>query len=195
MSHLFRPDALAWTDDCGRDFACNWIGGETVSQHIPYARQADFLKAGYAPIATNPFYSGGQTRQHGNFSFSRIYQAGHMVPSYQPETAYKVFMRAMFNKDIATGTVDLGDDLATEGPASTWHRLNDPLPPPEDRCYIRELGLPTCTDEEKEWLRDGSAIIKDWILVGREGKASEQDAFLVVGDAKQQPLESGNWRR
>jgi len=36
-----------------------------------------FASAGYADINTNGSYVGGQVRQYGNFSFSRVYQAGH----------------------------------------------------------------------------------------------------------------------
>jgi hypothetical protein len=42
-------------------------------------------------------------RQYGNLSHIRTYQAGHAIPSHQPETAYKIFTRALFNMDIATG--------------------------------------------------------------------------------------------
>ena len=64
-----------------RDYACNWIGGEEASLHVKSSSNA-FRNAGYAPIAISPFHSGGQVRQHGNPSFSRVYQAGHMgLPS------------------------------------------------------------------------------------------------------------------
>jgi hypothetical protein len=43
-------------------------------------------------------------RQFGNLSYIRAYRAGHGVPYAQPETAYKIFERALFNLDIATGT-------------------------------------------------------------------------------------------
>lgn len=59
-----------------RDMACNWLGGEVAFINVPYSRQDDFNAAGYAPIL-----SGGEekglVRQFGNFSFSRVYQAGH----------------------------------------------------------------------------------------------------------------------
>ncbi|RMZ85375.1 hypothetical protein DV737_g771, partial [Chaetothyriales sp. CBS 132003] len=85
-----------------RDYACNWIGGETVSLAVNYSKTPNFHAAGYANISTNSSYVGGLVRQHGNFSFSRVFQAGHEVPAYQPETAYEIFTRALFNKDIAT---------------------------------------------------------------------------------------------
>jgi carboxypeptidase C (cathepsin A) len=74
-------------------------GGELVSLAIPHAASEAFSSAGYSPIHTNATYTGGQVRQHGNLSFSRVYQAGHEVPAYQPETAYEIFMRVLVNKD------------------------------------------------------------------------------------------------
>ena len=62
-----------------RDYACNWIGGERSSMHIDYPSSKQFRSgdAGYAPIRVNDSYVGGQVRQYGNLSFSRVYQAGH----------------------------------------------------------------------------------------------------------------------
>ncbi|KAJ5619063.1 hypothetical protein N7510_003047 [Penicillium lagena] len=44
---------------------------------------------------------------HGNFSFTHVYEAGHEVPAYQTETAYEIFYRALFNRDLATGKMDI----------------------------------------------------------------------------------------
>ena len=61
-----------------RDFACNWIGGERSSLNIEYHSSEHFRRSGYAPIEVSPFFTGGQVRQYGNLSFSRVYQSGHM---------------------------------------------------------------------------------------------------------------------
>lgn len=66
-----------------RDFACNWIGGERAVLAVEYANKDGFAEAGYTPIlygaedGAGEFEIGGQVRQFGNFSFSRVYQAGH----------------------------------------------------------------------------------------------------------------------
>jgi carboxypeptidase C (cathepsin A) len=178
-----------------RDWACNWVGGESGSLRVPWKHQEEFSKAGYAPVALSYPYtqSGGLTRQYGNFSFTRVYQAGHMVPSYQPEAAYEIFMRAITHRDIATGTVDLRaePEYATKGPSDTWWSRSDILPQPAHECYVLDLG-DRCTDEEIEWIRDGSAIVKDWILIGRNASQAESHtASHVVGVPQtggQQPL-------
>ncbi len=59
-----------------RDFACNWLGGEAVSLAINYTGTAGFHGAGYTDIRVNDTYIGGQVRQSGNLSFSRVFQAG-----------------------------------------------------------------------------------------------------------------------
>lgn len=119
-----------------------WIGGERYSLNIPWPYQSDFKEAGYTPLVLSSPYteSGGLVRQYGNLSFTRVYQAGHMVPSYRPEAAYRIYMRALTGKDIATGEIDLQhyaatnkDQYSTSGPSDTWWMKNDVLPQPPHR--------------------------------------------------------------
>jgi len=61
-----------------RDFVCNWIGGEAASLLVNYTGSDDFASAGYSPIFSGSNMAlGGFVRQSGNFSFSRVFQAGH----------------------------------------------------------------------------------------------------------------------
>ena len=147
-----------------RDYACNWIGGELSSLAVPYSSAEEFAAAGYQSIVVNNTYVGGQVRQYGNYSFSRVYQAGHMVPAYQPETAYKIFMRAMFNKDVATGTIPLTDEYVTKGPLSSFHIKNEIPERPPNECYILQPSL--CTEEEWRAVENGTAIIENYIFKG-----------------------------
>lgn len=181
-----------------RDLACNWVGGEAASLAIPHRHRGAFARAGYEALTVSgspeepPFVPYGLTRQHGNLSFTRVYQAGHMVPSYQPEASLRIFERALFNRDIATGAVDLtatggwnseADIYRTEGPGDTWWKKNEIMPVPKAECYI--LQSMTCTEEEMEALRNGTAIVKDYLLVGIRGSeeqaASKGDTFEYVG--------------
>lgn len=160
--------ALVYGD---RDYACNWIGGEDVSLLVNHKEASEFRAAGYAPLHTNASYVGGQVRQHGNFSFTRVYEAGHEVPSYQPETAYEIFHRALFNRDLATGKIDTAQNsnYSTHGPASTWHIKNEVPESPEPLCYILALAA-TCTDDQAEGVINGTAVIKDYVVVGDESQ-------------------------
>lgn len=122
-----------------------------------------------------PFGAYGLTRQHGNLSFTRVFQAGHMVPSYQPEAALRIFERALLNRDIATGAVDLtrtggwagaggqAEVFRTEGPGDTWWRRNEVLPVPGRKCYI--LQFMACSKEEIAALREGRAVVRDFVIV------------------------------
>jgi len=149
-----------------RDYACNWFGGEAVSLAVNYSHTSDFAAAGYTNISTNSSYVGGLVRQFGNFSFSRVFQAGHEVPAYQPETAYEIFRRALFNLDIATGEQDTANNatFATTGLADTFS-IKDVAPEsPEPICYSY-AAISTCTDDQLATIVDGSALIKDYILL------------------------------
>lgn len=175
-----------------RDYACNWVQGERSSLEIPWSSQSDFEKAGYTPLVISPVQSGGLTRQYGNLSFTRVYQAGHLVPSYQPEVAYYIFMRAVLGKDIPTGLLDLqdlaveGETYSTEGPGDTWSMKSDVLPAPSGECYVLDIGR--CTPEEIDWIFDGTAVVRDLIVVGRndslvdERRAAYVDQMTIKED-------------
>jgi len=160
-----------------RDFACNWIGGEHISLAIAYSSKSQFQAAGYQAIHLNDSSVYGQVRQYGNLSFSRVYQAGHQVPSYQPAVSYAIFMRALFNRDIATGSISVNDSYTTSGRSSTWHIKNELPEYPTPRCYILDL-LRTCTDEEIGWLVVGTAIVSDYYVIGKETSGTGAQVVL-----------------
>jgi hypothetical protein len=145
-----------------RDFACNWVGGEKASLAVPYSRAVEFADAGYSPLVTSEGIK-GMTRQLGNYSFTRVYQAGHEVPAYQPIAAYEIFMRATSNQDIPTGLLDVTEEFKTTGPKDTWHIKNIPPAMPEPKCYT--LSPLTCLPEIWEKVLAGTANVKDWFVV------------------------------
>ena len=149
-----------------RDYACNWLGGEEASLAVNYSQSSAFRAAGYAPIQVNSSYIGGQVRQHGNFSFSRVYESGHEVPAYQPETAYRIFQRAIFGADIATGNTStlITSNYSTQGPSSSFQFKNDPPESPKAQCYVLNL-LGTCTHEQQASVLNGSALVHDYIVI------------------------------
>jgi hypothetical protein len=145
------------------------LGGEAVSLHLNYSQGAAFQKAGYTPIHTSSSYSGGLVRQHGNLSFSRVFEAGHQVGYYQPETAYKIFMRSMTGKDVATGLRATSDDYSTSGPASSFAVKNEVPSSPDPVCHTMAV-FQSCTEQQIGWLRAGTAIVKDYVVVGNRAK-------------------------
>lgn len=157
--------ALVYGD---RDYACNWYGGELVSLALNYSGTDAFHAAGYAPVEINASYSGGQVRQHGNLSFSRVYEAGHEVPAYQPETAYQIFMRVLFNRDVATGSINTAanSSYSTSGPNDTLAHRNKGIEQPLQFCYTLDPGS-TCTEDQIEAILNGSATICRYIVKDR----------------------------
>ncbi|KAH8880802.1 putative lysosomal protective protein precursor [Thozetella sp. PMI_491] len=171
-------DAVAYLLDSGvkvhmmygdRDYACNWVGGEMASLAVPWSRSDEFAETGYAPLVTPDGFT-GMTRQLGNFSFTRVFQAGHEVPSYQPIAAYEIFMRATFNKDIATGLLPVTDNLATLGPETTWHIKNIPPQSPEPKCYVVKPS--TCPPDVWKSVVEGKAVVKDYFVVDEKTDAA-----------------------
>ncbi|PGG97877.1 hypothetical protein AJ79_09049 [Helicocarpus griseus UAMH5409] len=154
-----------------RDYACNWMGGEAVSLAIDYPDADRFRAAGYADIRVNESYVTGQVRQYGNLSFTRVWQAGHEVPSYQPEGSLVIFQRALFNRDIATGEIDTARPLeggdgafySSEGPMDTWGHKEEPPEQYTKFCYT--LDTDTCTEEQVKGVEEGKAVVKNWIVV------------------------------
>lgn len=172
IAHGGFLDAAAYLLDSGikvhmmygdRDYACNWVGGEKASLAIPYSRAADFADAGYAPLLTKEGIS-GMTRQLGNYSFTRVFQSGHEVPSYQPIAAYEIFMRATFNRDIPTGLLPVNDNFATIGMKDTWSIKNVPPEVPAPKCYV--LKPETCPASVWRNVEAGKAIVEDFFVVG-----------------------------
>lgn len=147
-----------------RDFICNWVGGEAVSFSIAAQspNYSPFYSAGYADIVVNSTYVGGAVRQYGNLSFSRIYDAGHLVPAYQAETAFTVFTRIIMGSDISLGkAVDLSS-FSSNGTMNAT--LTNTVPPTHvPTCYVRNIEN-SCTDEQIDLIQKGEGNIINGVL-------------------------------
>ncbi|KAK0649965.1 Alpha/Beta hydrolase protein [Cercophora newfieldiana] len=154
--------ALVYGD---RDYRCNWPAAENVSLVMSHPGAPAFRSAGYTSIVTNSSYDGGLVRQHGNLSFSRVFQAGHHVAAYQPETVYRIFNRAMFGKDVATGKTDVDSGYSTKGPLSAFGTKNEvPGESPAPVCLV-SLALLTCMPNQLEALQAGTAVVEGDMVV------------------------------
>ncbi|KPI40802.1 Carboxypeptidase-like protein [Cyphellophora attinorum] len=111
-----------WYGD--KDWVCNWLGGEMLSLGTNSTQSEQFASAGYAPMTVDGTHY-GDTREYGHFSFTRVFDAGHAVPFYQPEASFALFERTITGRDQATGMDDISEDYATEGPEkSTYSQIN-----------------------------------------------------------------------
>ncbi|USP80501.1 carboxypeptidase s1 [Curvularia clavata] len=115
--------SLAYGD---ADYICNWFGGEAISLALDYTHSKEFRAAGYEGMVVDGTQY-GEVRQYGNFSFARIYEAGHEVPYYQPVAALAYFNRTLYHYDIATGEEKVTASLTSSGPANTTH-TESPVP-------------------------------------------------------------------
>ncbi|KAF7865225.1 hypothetical protein EAF04_006202 [Stromatinia cepivora] len=165
-----------------RDYICNWFGGEAIS--LAVAKQASseyalkFPAAGYAPIITNTSYIGGVVRQFGNLSFSRIYDAGHSIPAYQPETAFQVFARIIMGTSVSTGETIDSSVYNTTGPLNATHTTSLPASP-TNTCYIRSIPE-TCTEEERDMIIAGKGAIIDGVLYSDSSDYSAPTSTVTV---------------
>ncbi|GKT77412.1 carboxypeptidase S1 [Colletotrichum tofieldiae] len=173
-----------------RDYICNWLGGEAASTNLAWQAGAvygrNFSAAGYAPIIVNDSYIGGVVRQFGNLSFSRIYQAGHSVPAYQPETAFQVFARVIMGTSISTGDrVNLAS-FNTSGDAHATH--TDKLPSsPDPTCWLRYI-QGSCSDDQVGMLERGEGTIINGVLYS----ASSDWPLATEAPTSTQPVASSS---
>ena len=169
--------ALVYGD---RDYICNWLGGEAISFAIASQSPllAPFYSAGYAEIVVNSTYVGGVVRQYGNLSFSRIYDAGHLVPAYQPETAFTVFTRVIMGTEISTGEpIDLAT-YTSKGDANATYQNKLPSQNPPT-CWIRNVAG-SCTDDQKTEIAKGSGVIIDDVLYNQESDWQEPASSVML---------------
>ncbi|CAE7178813.1 Carboxypeptidase [Pyrenophora teres f. teres] len=161
------------------DAICNWYGGQNYSFElaslVPGYKTA-FPQAGYAEIVVNNSYVGGVVRQYGNLSFSRIYDSGHQIPFYQPETAFTVFSRIIQGDDISMGRdIDLAT-FGTKGPSTSDHKNIVPSEP-ESVCWLRKSD--TCTDEETNAITKGEGTVVNGIWVPRADETATKDGLQI----------------
>jgi hypothetical protein len=179
--------ALVYGD---RDSRCNWLGAENVSLTVNYPDSSNFRSSGYADLQTNGSYNGGVVRQYDGFSFTRVFEAGHTVSWYQPETHFQLFNRVMFRKDIATGQQSAGytqnqnqkrysgqrfrsdyhrrwespsSHYQTKGPLSSFHIKNVlPVLPPRT-CNLWAAPI-TCNNEQLGAIANGTAVTQNFLI-------------------------------
>ena len=156
--------ALVYGD---RDERCSWLGGETISLAANWSGTDAFKSAGYAEMHTNASYVGGLTRQYDGLSFTRVFQAGHNVGYFQPETLSEIFLRSsVYDTDVATGKVDVesGCGYATQGNSSAWSHYQTLSPISTTICYTWAAAF-TCSRQQLVALASGTAVVENNVVV------------------------------
>ncbi|KAI1077614.1 putative carboxypeptidase S1 [Whalleya microplaca] len=83
---------LIWTGDA--DYVSNWLGTLRVADATEWAEQEAFARRTLDPYTLNGVQK-GTYKSLNNFSFMRIFEAGHNVPFYQPEASLQIFKQIM----------------------------------------------------------------------------------------------------
>ncbi|RJE27615.1 Carboxypeptidase S1 [Aspergillus sclerotialis] len=90
---------LVWAGDA--DWICNWIGNHEVVDQVKFPGSEDFQGKDLQPYTVNGEKK-GTFKTVDNFSFLRVFEAGHEVPYYQPEAALQAFSQTMQKKAISS---------------------------------------------------------------------------------------------
>lgn len=148
-----------------RDYICNWLGGEAVSLAIADAAgptYRGFSTAGYTPIVTNNSFIGGMVREYGNLSFARVYDAGHLIPAYQPETAFTLFSRVIKGTGLSLGLPVNRANFGTTGPINTTHTNSAPAAS-APTCHLRAMNS-TCNTDQKNMIANRAGVLINGVL-------------------------------
>ncbi|KAJ2162684.1 hypothetical protein GGF46_000409 [Coemansia sp. RSA 552] len=83
------------------DFICNWYGNKAWALALEWPGKEPFNSA-----HDKPWYAGavqaGEVREHGNFTFVRVFEAGHMVPYDQPVASLDMINRWLGRRPMAS---------------------------------------------------------------------------------------------
>merc|ERR1712070_456126 len=75
------------------DFVCNWMGNSAWAQNLEWTGQKDFIKATNVTISNF-----GQYKTSDNFTFLKVFNAGHLVPMDQPKNSMDMVNQFMQGK-------------------------------------------------------------------------------------------------
>lgn len=88
---------LIWAGDA--DWICNWEGNLWAADALEWSGRTDFAAKSLQNYTVNGKVH-GQYKAVDNLSFLRVFEAGHELPYYQPETALQVFKQMMQKKPL-----------------------------------------------------------------------------------------------
>lgn len=90
---------VVWAGDA--DFICNWFGNLAAANAVTYAGASAFNAAALKSY-TVAGAAAGTFKNINNFSFLRVFGAGHEVPYYQPAAALQVFKQTMQQQALSS---------------------------------------------------------------------------------------------
>lgn len=82
-----------------KDFICNWLGNRAWSDELEWKNKEHYQYLPMRPWKNRETGEEiGQLKSHGPLTFLRVYDAGHMVPTNQPEAALEMVNRWIHGK-------------------------------------------------------------------------------------------------
>ncbi|KAL0569910.1 hypothetical protein V5O48_012056 [Marasmius crinis-equi] len=88
---------LIWAGDA--DINCNWLGGHASVLAMDWYGKEEFANIPF----TNMTIDGkpvAAIQNLDNFSFARVYEAGHEVPAFQPEASFEIFRQIIAREQL-----------------------------------------------------------------------------------------------
>ena len=99
-SVLAQIPVLIYAGDA--DFICNWLGNHAWTEALEWPGQEEFNKVELGKFTMKDGGKHvGDIKSSGNFTFLRIFQAGHMTPKDQPEASLEFFNRWLGGEFLA----------------------------------------------------------------------------------------------
>lgn len=154
---------------------------------------AQFPRAGYADIVVNSTYVGGAVRQFGNLSFSRVYDSGHFVPYYQPETAFTLFTRIILGTDLSTGAAITNmSSFSSSGPLNATKTQSAPSQDdtPDPVCWIRDIPN-TCPSSAVASMSKNQGIVIAGVWYANKADYTPPTSTAIM-DSVARPMTSGS---
>ncbi|KAG8847808.1 hypothetical protein FRB96_001396 [Tulasnella sp. 330] len=89
---------LVWYGDA--DYICNWVGGLALTREMEWYGKHRFGKAHFKDVKISGVGHVGQVINVDNFSFLRVFKAGHKVPFYQPVASLEFLKQVIAKQPI-----------------------------------------------------------------------------------------------
>jgi len=83
---------LIWAGDA--DINCNWLGGHASVLAMDWFGKEQLANTPFTNMTVNGKVVAA-IQNVGNFSFARVYEAGHEVPAFQPEASLEIFRQVV----------------------------------------------------------------------------------------------------
>ncbi|KAF9564252.1 alpha/beta-hydrolase [Agrocybe pediades] len=88
---------LLWAGDA--DINCNWLGGHASALAMNWTGAAELAQTPFTNMTINGS-AVAAIQNVLNFSFARVFQAGHEVPAFQPEAALEIFRQVVNGEQL-----------------------------------------------------------------------------------------------